>query len=418
MADFMSAIFRNIERNGIVMKSKEYSSIRLEVTSHCNMKCEYCHNAEYSNREDDMSYGEIIELIGNLKKHYKINKILITGGEPLTNPNICGIISYITGLGIKADMVTNATLLTEDMVKKLESAGLKRIRISIDDVGAEESLRHGSHSQMLWQKVQMVREFSDIEVCIHTVCSPYNVDMLFDVYKKVIESGAARWRVFDVGFQGNLLKNMSSYDFESYYQKLIEVSKKIIQDYLKHGYQDRLDIEINNIFRTIMLHAVPSDDYDVMANLRERLEKSPCDYVADHQISVRSNGKATLCQYFHNTMFDFKEAGFDVDKAIAELSPVEEYQISMKDLKHCAKCKYCLVCNSGCRARAKFLTDDVKDADAGACYICEKVYKEIVPLLPENTQKAYNACIVECGLEPKYSLQDLLEQLKKKGAIK
>ena len=167
-----------------------------------------------------------------------------------------------------------------------------------------------------------------------------------------------------------------------------------------------------------MLHAVPSDDYDVMASLRERLEKSPCDYVADHQISVRSNGKATLCQYFHNTMFDFKEAGFDVDKAIAELSPVEEYQISMKDLKHCAKCKYCLVCNSGCRARAKFLTDDVKDADAGACYICEKVYKEIVPLLPENTQKAYNACIVECGLEPKYSLQDLLEQLKKKGAIK
>ena len=47
-----------------------------------------------------------------------------------------------------------------------------------------------------------------------------------------------------------------------------------------------------------------------------------------------------------------------------------------------------------------------------------KKCKEIVPLLPENTQKAYNACIVKCGLEPKYSLQDLLEQLKKKGAIK
>ena len=81
-----------------------------------------------------------------------------------------------------------------------------------------------------------------------------------------------------------------------------------------------------------MLHAVPSDDYDVMANLRERLEKSPCDYVADHQISVRSNGKATLCQYFHNTMFDFKEAGFDVDKAIAnDIASKEEDTIVEKE---------------------------------------------------------------------------------------
>ena len=34
---------------------RNYSSIRLEVTSQCNLKCEYCHNSEYSNRKDDMT---------------------------------------------------------------------------------------------------------------------------------------------------------------------------------------------------------------------------------------------------------------------------------------------------------------------------------------------------------------------------
>ena len=112
---------------------KNYSSIRLEITSHCNLMCEYCHNSKYSNRDDDMTTEEIMLLIRNLKKQYPINKILLTGGEPLVNKDICKIIGLITSLGIKADMVTNGTLLTEELVNKLEDAGLKRIRLSIDE---------------------------------------------------------------------------------------------------------------------------------------------------------------------------------------------------------------------------------------------------------------------------------------------
>ena len=55
---------------------RKYSSIRLEVTSHCNLQCEYCHNSEYSNRNDDMSTEEILKLIRNLKQQYPINKII------------------------------------------------------------------------------------------------------------------------------------------------------------------------------------------------------------------------------------------------------------------------------------------------------------------------------------------------------
>ena len=162
------------------MLSKNYTSIRLEVTSHCNLNCEYCHNSEYSNRNDDMSTEELLQLITNLKERYDINKILITGGEPLVNPDICKIVQFITRLGIKADMVTNATLLTQELAIKLEKAGLKRIRISIDDVYKGESLRGNFDPVFLWEKARMVTKCTSIEVCIHTVCTPNNVNKLFD----------------------------------------------------------------------------------------------------------------------------------------------------------------------------------------------------------------------------------------------
>ena len=136
------------------MENKKYTSIRLEITSGCNLQCKYCHNSEYINRKDDMTTKEIIRLISDIKKHYNINKILLTGGEPLVNKDILFIVKHISNLGIKADMVTNATLLTEKLINKLENSGLKRIRISIDTVSDENSLRYGSYVKELWEKAE------------------------------------------------------------------------------------------------------------------------------------------------------------------------------------------------------------------------------------------------------------------------
>jgi len=154
-----------------LIMERNYSSIRLEVTSHCNLKCEYCHNSEYSNRKDDMTTGEIMQLIRNIKEKYPINKILLTGGEPLVNHDICDIIKLITDLGIKPDMVTNGTLLTTKVVKELEESGLKRIRLSIDEIGEKSSLRSTVNPNELWKTAEMIRQASGIEVCIHTVWS-------------------------------------------------------------------------------------------------------------------------------------------------------------------------------------------------------------------------------------------------------
>lgn len=75
---------------------RNYSSIRLEITSKCNLNCAYCHNKYYNNLNDDMSYDNIIKLVESISNKYSIKKILLTGGEPTTNSKICDLISHFT----------------------------------------------------------------------------------------------------------------------------------------------------------------------------------------------------------------------------------------------------------------------------------------------------------------------------------
>lgn len=395
---------------------RNYTSIRLEITSRCNLKCDYCHNSKYSNRKDDVNTENIIRLISGIKEKYDINKILITGGEPLVHKDLCRIIEHISSLGIKADLVTNGTLLTKEKVEQLENAGLKRIRISIDEIGEDSALRSTENPNELWDIARHVANESGIEVCIHTVCSPSNVKNLFKVYKKVLEVGAARWRVFDIGYQGGAIDNNEKFDFTSYYSDLIYSTKEILEDYLSKNLKEALDIEINNIFRTVLLNAKYDENHtiDITSNIQKRLLSSPCDYVADHQLSIRSNGEATLCQYFHNTIFNFSENDFNVEKTIQNKYEVVENELLMEDLEYCKKCKYCLICNSGCRSRVQYLTGNIKDSDPVACYLYPMIQTELIPLLPLEVQKAYTSFINPNGLEPKYSEEKLKKFLEGK----
>ncbi len=394
-----------------------YTSIRLEITSKCNLQCAYCHNAEFQNGSSDMTSEEILKLIQNLKKEYSINKVLLTGGEPLVKKDICHLVEEITQMGIKVDMVTNGTLLTPELVENLERAGLKRIRISLDEVSEKTCIRGNSSPSKLWEMAKYIVDHSKIELCIHTVCSPSNVHSLFEVYQKVLEVGARRWRVFDIGFQGNFVDYHSDFSMKNYYLDLIMAANAIAKDYLSNHYEKILDIEMNNIFRTQFLDMTLEKNMvkDIQKQHEEYAKLPVCNYVSSHQLSVRSDGSGTLCQYFHHPIYQFKDNHFDVKMTVESAKPYEEFTLKMSDLAYCYQCKYCMVCNSGCRSRAWFLTKDMKDADPVACYFHPLVEKHIMSVFPDYVQEIYRSCLLPDGLEPKYSAEEFREFLRMRG---
>ncbi len=114
--------------------------LRVSVTDRCNHKCNYCTTGDdiHKERTDILSFDEITHVIRVLAKH-GINKIRLTGGEPLVRKGITELVKMISSVGGIEDltMTTNASLLARH-ARELKQAGLNRINISLDTLDPEK----------------------------------------------------------------------------------------------------------------------------------------------------------------------------------------------------------------------------------------------------------------------------------------
>jgi cyclic pyranopterin phosphate synthase len=109
--------------------------LRVSVTDRCNMRCGYCmpkNNTKWFDSTEVLSFEEIIRL-SSVFANLGVEKIRITGGEPLVRPLIENLIKSIAKIPhIKSIGLTTNGLLLSDRVKKLKSSGLNSVNISLD----------------------------------------------------------------------------------------------------------------------------------------------------------------------------------------------------------------------------------------------------------------------------------------------
>lgn len=109
--------------------------LRISVTDLCNLRCKYCMPEEgilKAHHNEILRLEEIYELS---KKFVAlgVNKIRITGGEPLIRKGILGLVENIGNLeGINDFAMTTNGLLLKKYAKDLKNAGLNRVNISLD----------------------------------------------------------------------------------------------------------------------------------------------------------------------------------------------------------------------------------------------------------------------------------------------
>lgn len=114
--------------------------LRISVTDRCNLRCRYCMPEEgisLIRHEDILTYDEITDFT-RLAVANGVNKVRITGGEPLVRKGVTGLVSMIAGIQGITDlsMTTNGILLAE-YATGLAAAGLMRVNISLDTVDPE-----------------------------------------------------------------------------------------------------------------------------------------------------------------------------------------------------------------------------------------------------------------------------------------
>jgi cyclic pyranopterin phosphate synthase len=118
--------------------------LRISVTDRCNFRCTYCMPAEifgesyqFLPKEEILSFEEITRL-ARIFVQLGVNKLRITGGEPLLRTDLHQLIAMLSAIDGAEDitLTTNAYLLPQQ-AHKLKDAGLQRVTVSLDTLDDE-----------------------------------------------------------------------------------------------------------------------------------------------------------------------------------------------------------------------------------------------------------------------------------------
>ena len=119
-------------------------SLLIEVTKKCNAGCDQCGSRCDIHSEELLTKEQILAALRDIKEHIGTDVMLnITGGEPLLRHDLFEMMTEATAMGFDWGMVSNGSLITEEVVKKMRASGMKTITISLDGLREmHDSLRH------------------------------------------------------------------------------------------------------------------------------------------------------------------------------------------------------------------------------------------------------------------------------------
>jgi cyclic pyranopterin phosphate synthase len=124
--------------------NRPVKDLRISVTDRCNFRCTYCmplDEYDWIDKREILTFEEITRL-AILFVRLGVEKIRLTGGEPLVRNNLDQLIGKLSAIeGLKdLCLTTNGALLAEK-VESFKTAGLKRINVSIDTLDPDKFKR-------------------------------------------------------------------------------------------------------------------------------------------------------------------------------------------------------------------------------------------------------------------------------------
>lgn len=119
-------------------RDRPLRDLRVSVTDRCNFRCVYCMPREvfgrdyrFLDRKELLSFEEIARLV-RVAQGLGVEKVRITGGEPLVRRDLERLIAQLADLGgLDLTLTTNGSLLPQK-AQTLADAGLRRVTVSLD----------------------------------------------------------------------------------------------------------------------------------------------------------------------------------------------------------------------------------------------------------------------------------------------
>ena len=149
-------------------------TLNLQITSNCDMNCKFCSDLFKYQKERKVS--EILSVIDKTPNGV-IEKIVITGGEPLLYPDLFTLVKEIKTRGFQVSLSTNGTLLNDN---KNILTYLDEITLPVDSGLSEKLEEMGRDKLQLLKTVKNIALLKDINpnirIKISTVLNKKNID--------------------------------------------------------------------------------------------------------------------------------------------------------------------------------------------------------------------------------------------------
>lgn len=133
--------------------------LRVSVTDRCNLRCIYCVPQEsrpHLDHAEILRYEEILRVV-RIGVSLGIDKIRITGGEPLVRKGLMPFLQQLQGIdGIREVTLTTNAVLVGPFLKTLRAHGIRRLNISLDTLRRERFARLTGRDrfEQVWANVQ------------------------------------------------------------------------------------------------------------------------------------------------------------------------------------------------------------------------------------------------------------------------
>ena len=176
-------------------RGRPMRDLRISVTDRCNFRCSYCmprevFGAGYKFLPHDaiLSFEEIARL-ARIFVGLGVEKIRLTGGEPLVRRDVPRLIGMLQGLNVEITLTTNGSLLAKQ-AQALARAGLNRVTVSLD------SLDDATFRAMNDADFPVAKVIEGIDAAAAAGLDPIKINMV--VKRGVNDAGiramAERWR--------------------------------------------------------------------------------------------------------------------------------------------------------------------------------------------------------------------------------
>ncbi len=187
MADIDKRIIKLPELQLIDKYNRCLNYLRISITDRCNLRCIYCvpnDSRQHLPHKEILRYEEILRLV-RIGVRLGISKVRITGGEPLIRKGVYDFLGQLTQIDGLSDvsLTTNGVLL-KDNIKKIRSAGIKRINVSMDTLNRQKYKDITGHDMFdqVWEGIELAQKMGFNPIKINVVAlNGINDDELTDI---------------------------------------------------------------------------------------------------------------------------------------------------------------------------------------------------------------------------------------------